>query len=83
LPRGGFDSARSDPRHAAVIRGAPSQKTWAAVWFVLNDAASGRYRSGAKGIGWPENGHNGKTHGGGDVHRAGVVPNKQMALRKK
>lgn len=83
LPSGRFDSVGRNARHAPVIRGAAAQKTWTAVWFFLNDAASRRYRGCAERIGWSEDGNDGETHCGGDVHGARVVPNKQMTSREK
>src|SRR5277367_3802182 len=83
LPRGCFDSVRLNPRHTPVIGRAATQKTWAAVWFFLNDAAAWRDWCGPERIGGPKHGDDGEAYGGGDVHRAGVVPNEQVAFRKK
>src|ERR1700693_1986392 len=82
VTHGGFDSVGSNAGHAAVIRRAAAQKTWAAVRFFLNDAATRRDGCSAEWIGRPKDSHDGETNGGGDVHRAGIVANEQMALRK-
>jgi len=66
-----------------MIRRAPTQKARAAVGFFLNDAAARRNGGRAERIGWPKDCDYRETYCGSDVHRAGVVPNEQMALRKK
>jgi len=83
LSCGHFYGFGSNEGHAPVIRRASTQKAWAAVWFFLDDAASRRYRGGAKWIGRSKDGHDGQTDRRGNVHRARIVPNKEMALRKK
>src|SRR5579859_8221 len=80
---GGFDRVWRDASHTPVIGRATAQKTGAAVWLFLNDAATRRDGCGSKGIGWPKDSHNGETDGRGDVHRARVISNEEMALRKK
>jgi hypothetical protein len=83
MSRGGFDDLRRNACHAPVIRRAATQKTRAAVWSFLDDAATRRDGGGAEWVRWTEDSHYGEAHGGGDVHRAGVIANEEMALRKK
>ena len=76
LARGGFDGCGRDASHAAVIRGAAPQKAGAAIRFFLHDAASRRYWSGAKRIGWSKDGDDREADSRGDVHRAGIIPDE-------
>ena len=83
MARGGFDGVGRDAGHAAMVGWAAAQKTGAAVWFFLDDGATRSDGGGAEGIGRSEYGDDGETNGCGDVHRAGVIANEEMALRKK
>src|SRR5580704_16083952 len=70
LSRGRFDRFGRDASHAPVIRRAAPQKTWAAVWFFLNNAATRRHGGGAEWIGWSKNGDDRQNNSRGDVHCA-------------
>src|SRR5580658_6549488 len=82
VTRGGFHGGGCDVGHATVIRRAAAEKTRTAVRLFLNDAAMRRDRGRAEGICWSEDGNDRETYGGGYMHRARVVSNKKMALRK-
>src|SRR6266850_108744 len=70
-------------RHATMIRWAPPKKARAAVRFFLDDRVARRDRSRAKRIRGPEYGDDGKSDRGGNVHRAGIVADEEMALREQ
>ena len=80
---GGFDSVRRDARHAAMIGGAAAQEAWTAVGLFLNDGAARGDRRGAVRIGGTKYGDHRQADGGGDVHRAGIVADEEMALREE
>ena len=69
--------------HAAMVGGAAAQETGAAVGFLLNDGGAGSNGSGAEGIGGAKDGDDGQADGGGDVHRAGIISEEEMALREE
>ena len=62
-----------------MVRRAAPQKAGTAIWFLLNNADARRDRGGALWIRRTEDGDNRQAYCGGNVHRAGVVPNKQLA----
>src|SRR6266436_694303 len=78
-----FYHVRRDLCHAAMIRWATPEEAGTAVRFFLDDGAVRRDRSGAERIRGPENGDNRKSDGGGDVHRARIVADEEMALRQQ
>jgi hypothetical protein len=57
-----------------------TQKTWTAIGFLLNNAASRRDGSRSEWIGGTKYRNDGQTHGSGNVHGARIVANKEMAL---
>ncbi len=73
MARGGFDGVGSDTSHAAVIRGAATQKTRTAVRFILDDAAARRDGGGAERVGGAEDRYDREADRRGDMHGAGVV----------
>src|SRR3989442_5137576 len=70
-----------DRGHAPMIGRAPAQKTWAAVWLLLNDTAAQRDGGRSKWIGGTKHRDNGQSHGSGNMHRARIVAYEKMALR--
>jgi hypothetical protein len=63
-----------------MIGGAAAKEAGAAVGLLLDDGDARRDRGGAFGIGGTEDRDDRKTDGGGDVHRAGIVSEEEMAL---
>ena len=76
----GFDHWGSDGEHAAVIGGAAPEEARAAIGLLLDDGGAKSDRRGAVRIGGAEDGHDGEANGGGDVHGAGIIAEKEMAL---
>ncbi len=66
-----------------MIGGAAAQETWAAVRLFLDDGAARGDRGGALRIGRAEYRDHRQADGGGNVHRAGIVADEEMALREK
>src|SRR5208337_2163351 len=81
--QGGFDHCGGNLGHAAMIGGAAAQKAWAAVRLLLDDANAWSDRCCAIGVGGSGDINYGKADGGGNVHRAGVVTEKKVTLRKE
>src|SRR5713101_8390868 len=82
-PDRGFHHVRCDFRHATMIRWAAPEKARATVRFLLDDRAARRDRSRAQRSRGSENGDDGKSDRGGNVHRAGIVADEEMALRQE
>src|SRR6266850_788283 len=82
-PDRSFHHVWRDFCHATMIRWAAPEKARTAVRFFLDDGAARRDRSCAKRIRGSENGDDRKADRGGDVHRAGIVADEEMALRKQ
>ena len=66
-----------------MIGWATPEEAGTAVRFFLDDGAVRRDWSCAKRIRGPENGDNRKSDRGGYVHRARIVADEKMALRKQ
>src|SRR5437660_9116039 len=79
--RGGLYHVGCDRSHATMIGGAAAQKTWAAVRFLLNDAAARRDGSSSERIGGPKDSHYGQAYGSGHMHRTGIVTDEKMTPR--
>src|SRR6266446_3873919 len=79
----GFDGRRRDLRHATMIDRAATEKTRAAVRFLLHDAATWRNGCGSVRICRSKYGNDWKTYSGRHMHRAGIVPDKEVALGKE
>jgi hypothetical protein len=82
-PDRGFHYVWRDSRHATMIGRAAPEKTRAAVGFFLGDRASRRNWSCAKRIRGSEDGNNRKSDRSSDVHRARIVADEEVALRKE
>jgi hypothetical protein len=63
-----------------MISWAAAKETGAAIGFLLDDGETRSDRGGAVGIGGAEDGDDREADGGGDVHRAGIVAEEEMAL---
>ncbi len=68
-----------DPQHAAVVDGAFAEKAGAAIDLFADDAVDGADRGGQVRLGRAEDGDDGHTEGGGEVHGAGVVGEEKVA----
>jgi len=66
-----------------MIGWASAEKTGAAVGFLSNDAAVRRDGSRSFWIGRAKHGNNRQAYRSRDVHRTGIVADKEMALRKE
>src|SRR5260370_18538097 len=78
----GIHHVGGDRGHASMIGRTAAEKTRAAVRLLLNDAAVRRDGSCSERIGRTKHRYDGQTYGGGDVHRAGIVADEEVALRK-
>src|SRR5258708_30141351 len=74
-----FYNIGSDRGHAPMISRAAAQKTWAAVRLLLNDAAARRDGGRSKWIGRTKYRDDGQANSSGNVHRAGIIADEEMA----
>src|SRR5258708_1640013 len=82
-PCRGLHHVGRDCGHAPVIGRTAAEKTWAAVWLLLNDAAPRRDGSSSLPIGWTKHGDDGQADSRGYVHRARIVADEEMTLREQ
>ena len=66
-----------------MIGRAAAEKTWAAVRFLLNNAAARRDRGRSVRIGGAKHGDDGQANSSSNVHRAGIVADEELALREQ
>jgi len=66
-----------------MIGGTTTEEARVAIGLLLHDGATRGDGSGAERIGGTENRDDWQTNGSGDVHRSGIVAQKQVALRKQ
>src|SRR5258707_9584746 len=74
-----FYNIGSDRGHAPMISRAAAQKTWAAVWLLLNDAAARRDGSRPKWISGTKHRDDRQAYSSGNVHGARIIANEKMA----
>src|SRR6266851_6277795 len=76
---GNLHHAGGDRGHAPMISRTAAQKTWAAVWLLLNDAAAQRDGSRPKRISGTKHRDDRQAYSSGNVHRAGIIADEEMA----
>src|ERR1700730_10042717 len=81
--RGSCNVGRRNSCHTAMIGGASTQETRAAVRLFLNDGTARRDWGRAVRIGGAENRDNWQADGRSNVHCAGIITDKEMALRQE
>src|ERR1700687_3092876 len=82
-PDRGFHHVWCDSYHATMIGWTAPEKAWAAVRFFLDDRGARCNWCCTKRIRRSEDSNNRKSNSSSDVHRAGIVADKQAALRQQ
>src|SRR5215469_2067301 len=77
---GCFHHFRGDGSHTAMIRWAVTEKTRAAIRFLLNDCAARSHRSCAVRIRGAKHGDYRQTYPGSHVHRSRIVAYEKVTL---